>query len=255
MAYGTRTSSTLTSVRPSRATVNHSRSILRARFGVSRNSLTFRKIFHWRCDRGGRACRCSVSDGWYGVAAHFRVGHSPARIMFTFVFTVKRVICYVSRWRCRRLPRAPAQWRYICACGRRLHKTFVCRSSPPLSWGWCGPPCGWPRSRTTPRLSPPWLRSQTQRATRAAVTAVLSSGGLFLNAAGGIGRADHHCSSGFGVAAQFTHKQLSHNTRSTFYYYLGLIMVYNTVSYLLPKLVTYAKHDFCLFIQIIKYFS
>lgn len=153
--------------------------------------------------------------------------------MFTFVFTVKRVICYVSRWRCRRLPRAPAQWRYICVCGRRLHKTFVCWSSPPLSWGWCGPPCGWPRSRTSPRLSPPWLRSQAQRATRAAVTAVLSSDGLFLNTAAGGERADQHCSSGFGVAAQFTHKQLSHNARQTFYYYLGHVTISNTViSYL-----------------------
>lgn len=54
----------------------------------------------------------------------------------------------------------------------------VCRllgNPPPLSWGWCGPPCGWSRTRTTPRWSPPWLRRR--RAARSGSGAVLRGRG------------------------------------------------------------------------------
>lgn len=46
------------------------------------------------------------------------------------VFTVKRVICYVSR--CVALASRHARAGYICVRAS-LHKTVECRSSPPLS--------------------------------------------------------------------------------------------------------------------------
>lgn len=69
------------------------------------------------------------------------------------MWALSRCVCLAVESR----PRRRCAGVYICVA-RALHKTVVYRSSPPLSWGWCGPPCGWPRSRTSPRLSPPWLR-------------------------------------------------------------------------------------------------